>query len=180
MHLNRRLQGETNIDQRIQPTGKATEQADASNGSENSSNGHTKCHGKREAERNAIQKEKRDEEGKEATDMPRMLATRQPIYRPHRPTMLVQHTSTQQQHTIMQMVHMVQETGPGNQELLGTGRSQCQTRRPRKDNTRRTTHHTDEEGQDEGFCQRRMVTAEDPFSHAYGGSTEFSCILNDL
>jgi hypothetical protein len=118
-------QSKTNTDHRIQPTGKATEQADASNGSESTSNGHTKTHGKRVAERNAIRKEKRDEEGKEATDMPRMQATRQHIYRPRRQAMLVQHASTQRQHTIMQMVHMVQETGPRNRELLGTGRSLC-------------------------------------------------------
>jgi hypothetical protein len=68
--------------------------------------------------------------------------------------------------------------GPHNQKLLETGGSEChQTQRTQKrnseGNSQGTKHHTDEEGQNKGFCQRRMVTAEDPFSHTYGGSSEF-------
>jgi hypothetical protein len=46
-----------------------------------------------------------------------------------------------------------------------------------KDNYSRnncTKNKTGEEGQNEGFCQRRKVTAEDLFSHMYGGSSEFN------
>jgi hypothetical protein len=50
----------------------------------------------------------------------------------------------------------------------------CRTHRTAKINAQGTKHRTDEEGQEEGFCQRRMVTAEDPFSHTYGGSSEFN------
>jgi hypothetical protein len=69
-------------------------------------------------------------------------------------------------------------------KMLETGRSECQMRRTpeinlqgksnAQGNPRRTKHHTDEEGQDKGFCQRRMVTAGDPCSHMYGGSSEFN------
>jgi hypothetical protein len=90
--------------------------------------------------------------------------------------MLVQHANTQRQHTIM---HMVQaepgppnRPGPHNRQLLGTGRSQCQRHQTTKSKTQGKTHPTDEEGQDKGFCQWRIVTAEDPFSHTYGGLSE--------
>jgi hypothetical protein len=103
--------------------------------------------------------------------------------------MLVQHANKQRQHTIMRMV----QTSPGavcpqrphHRKLLATGRSECQTRRTpnshgnsnaqgKQGNPVGTKPHTDKEGQDEGFCQRRMVTAEDPFSHTYGGSSAFN------
>jgi hypothetical protein len=102
---------------------------------------------------------------------------------------MVQHAITQQQHTIMRMVRAspgtVRPQRSHHQKLLETGRSECQTRRTpnwhgnsngqgAQGNPRGTKPHTDEEGQDKGFCQRRMETAEDPFSHTYGGSSEFN------
>jgi predicted aspartyl protease len=80
--------------------------------------------------------------------MQRVPGTGPQISRPHGLAMLGQHA----------IMHMVQETGPQSLELLGTHRLQG---------------HAEEEGHDKGFCQRRMVTAEDPFSHMYGGSSEF-------
>jgi hypothetical protein len=68
----------------------------------------------------------------------------------------------------MQQVQ-VQENEPHGRALLD------QTKKDQRKRTQvqQEQCHAQKEGGCEGFCKRRMVTAEDPFSHNYGGSSEF-------